>query len=45
MDYLVQQISWYLVIAFLLGALIGWIIGNSVSTRKAAEAEDEPAGD
>lgn len=39
MDYLVEQIFLYLLVAFLLGGLIGWYISKQASARKIAELE------
>jgi predicted flap endonuclease-1-like 5' DNA nuclease len=39
MDYLLLQIFWFLLIAFLLGLAIGWFVGKG----KSAVAEPDPA--
>jgi len=47
MAYLIQEILIYLVIAFVLGAIIGWIVCNMGASKKIAalEAQLAAAGD
>ncbi len=39
MDYLIQQIFWCLLAAFLLGALVGWLLCHWGGSKKIAELE------
>jgi predicted flap endonuclease-1-like 5' DNA nuclease len=39
MEYLIQQIFWLLLIAFVLGAIIGWFVCQQASNRKIAALE------
>ena len=43
MDYLVEQIFWYLVAGFVLGAIIGWLIGKQAGSKRIAELEAQLA--
>ena len=43
MDYLVEQIFWYLLAGFLLGALTGWFISKQSSGKRIAELEAQLA--
>jgi nucleotidyltransferase/DNA polymerase involved in DNA repair len=44
MAYLIQEIFWYLVVAFILGAIIGWLVGRQGAKSKIAELEARIAG-
>ncbi len=39
MEYLIEQIFWYLLIAFVLGFAIGWFVSQQGSNKRIAELE------
>lgn len=39
MAYLIQEIFWYLLAAFVLGAIIGWLVGRRGAESRIAELE------
>ena len=39
MAYLIQEIFWYLLVAFILGAIIGWLVGRQGAKNRIAEFE------
>ena len=45
MGYLLQEIFIYLAIAFVLGAIIGWIVCNQGANKKIAALEAQLSGD
>ena len=45
MEYLIQEIFIYLVIAFVLGAVIGWIACNQGASKRIAALEAQLQGD
>jgi predicted flap endonuclease-1-like 5' DNA nuclease len=45
MEYLIQEIFVYLVIAFVIGAVIGWIVCNQGASKKIAALEAQLSGD
>jgi predicted flap endonuclease-1-like 5' DNA nuclease len=44
MEYLLQEIFWYLIIAFALGAAIGWFVSQQGSKSKIAALEAQLSG-
>ena len=44
MEYLVEQIFWYLLIAFLLGAVVGWLLFRQGANKRIAALEARLAG-
>ena len=45
MEYLIQEIFVYLAIAFVLGAVVGWIVSNQGSNKRIAELEAQLSSD
>lgn len=39
MEYLISQIFWYLLVAFLLGTVVGWFVNRQGSNKKIAALE------
>ena len=39
MEYLIEQIFWYLLIAFVLGAVVGWFVSKQGANKKIAALE------
>ncbi|MGI9220737.1 MAG: DUF4332 domain-containing protein [Woeseiaceae bacterium] len=44
MEYLIQEIFIYLVIAFVLGAVIGWVVCNQGASKRIAALEAQLSG-
>jgi predicted flap endonuclease-1-like 5' DNA nuclease len=44
MEYLIEQILMYLLVAFVLGAVVGWLISSQGSKKRIAELESKLAG-
>ena len=44
MDYLIEQILMYLLVAFVLGAVVGWLLSSQGSKKRIAALEAQLAG-